>query len=139
MRNIEIDEAKPAKTIRRKRIDAWISALSFAEAAAKQVVQGGEKLSPRYFLINCRIGIEPSANKGTDAQRRSALIEIIESMRPVEKHLSTSTWLVRLHIQTATQVRDFLTGPLDVELDGLHVTHSSRDNRAAFGTTDLQS
>jgi hypothetical protein len=136
---MEIIEAKPADSARRKRIDAWIEALSAAEATARAKVAADKKLFPRHFLINYRVGSEASATKGTETQRRGALVEIIESLTPVEKHLSTSTWLVQLNIQQAREIRDLLAGPLDAALDGLHVTHASKSNRAAFGKTDLKS
>lgn len=139
MRKLEIVEAKPGGNARRQETDASIKALAAAEAAARTMVAADEKLSPRYFLINYRVGSDVSATKGTEAQRRDALIEIIQSLKPVEKHLSTSTWLVRLNIQQAPKICDLLAGPLDGKLDGLHVTHASRENRAAFGTTELDS
>lgn len=139
VRMLEIVEATSGDDARRKKIDAWIAALSAAEAAAQAKVAADEDLSPRHFLINYRVGSDASVSKGTEAQRRGALVEIIESLEPVEKHLSTSTWLVRFNIQRAREIRDLLSGPLDAALDGLHVTHASSTNRAAFGTTDLKS
>lgn len=140
MKKLEIIQAQKATNgVRRGRIDAWIEALSKSEAAARRKAAADLKQTARYFLINYRVAIDNSVAKGTEAERRSALVEIIESLKPVDKHLSTSTWLVRLHIQEATDIVNLLIGPLDAELDGLHVTRVSNTNRAAFGVTDLQS
>jgi hypothetical protein len=139
MKMIEIVEAKPTDAGRRKRIDDWIEALFNAETVARAKAAADPNLKPRHFLINYRVGSENSAKMGTGADRRGALVEIIESLKPVEKHLSTSTWLVRLHIQEASDIRNHLIGPLDANLDGLHVTHASKTNRAAFGTSELRS
>lgn len=136
---MRIIEATKGVSDRRRRVDAWIASLTKAEDQARSKVDAAEKLKPRSYLINYRIGTENSAAKGTEGQRRSALVEMIQSLRLLEKHISTSTWLVIANIQDAKELSDLLCAPLDADLDGLHVTWASASNRATFGETGLES
>lgn len=93
---------------RRRQIAQWIDALVAAEAAAKTAPDAKRRL----FQATYRIKEVKDPVKGTADQRREALVAILESLKPAEKHISTSTWIIRLHIEQAQAVTDLLAGPL---------------------------
>ncbi|MGC5796028.1 hypothetical protein [Sphingomonas sp. NFX23] len=131
MNMLDVVEAT-VRSDHRHKVASWIAALKSAEASA---VKADHK--PVSYLINYRVSIDDSRKNGTEAERREGLTTILESMKPVDRHISTSTWLLRLHIQDAETVKDLLCGPLDGKIDGLHVSQVSPRNRAAFGVTNL--
>jgi hypothetical protein len=120
---------------RRKQIDSWIAALSLAEATARSEPESKR----RAFLINYRISNTASKTKGGEDSRREALKEIIQSMKPAETHLSTSTWMIITHIAKSEALARLLVPPLDLALDGLHVTQALPKNAIACGVTKLDS
>lgn len=74
--------------------------------------------------------------KGTADQRRNTLVRLIEALAPREKHLSTSTWFVRVHIEDAERLADLLMPPL-AKFDFLSVAQVSPTNRASRGDANL--
>lgn len=117
-----------------KRLEGWIAALRAAEARAAAV----KDARWWYFLINYRVGSSASKTKGTDAVRRHALVQLIEALAPRERHISTSTYVVRTRIAAADELIGLLVPPLDADLDGLHVSQISPTNRAHRGETGLK-
>jgi hypothetical protein len=131
---MQIVKARAAADDRRTRMDGWIKAIADAEAAA--AAQPDPKVYT--FLVTYRVGSEDVA-QGTEAQRRSGVIELIRSIGSSEEHAMTSTWVIRLHIRSAATVLKLLSVSLDVHSDGLHVAQISYDNRKIFGRVDLES
>ncbi len=131
---MRIIQALTRADARRKRIDDWIKVLAEAEAAA-----AARPDAKRYaFLVTYRVGNEDDEH-GTEAQRRDAVIELIRSLGSAEEHAMTSSWVLRLHILSASTVLKLLCGPLSVAFDGLHVAQISYSNRRIFGRVDLES
>ncbi|SCX28604.1 hypothetical protein DSM25558_4515 [Agrobacterium sp. DSM 25558] len=126
-------EAADAEAERRKRqVDQAIAALAAAETAAKAELNSKRRL----YQINYRIKDVKVKTKGTADQRRTALVAMIESLKPSENHTSTSTWIVRLHIKKAATVLGLLKGPVS-SFDYLAVAQID-SNRAKFGDANLQ-
>lgn len=134
MRMMDIIAADSAQA-RRVRIDRCIRDLAAAEAAAKAKALK-DKTAPKFYLVNYRI-TDGKSLKGTENERREALIEIIRSLAPKEYHQSTSSWLVTVYL-SAEKIASFLVPVLDDKLDGLHVWRISSKNRKNWGFTDLE-
>lgn len=115
------------------QVDQWIAALAAADAAAAAELNS----KPRLYQINYRIKDATSKTKGTAEQRRTALVAMIESLEPPEKHASTSTWIVRLHIKKAATALDLLKAPV-ASFDYLAIAQID-SNRAKFGNANLES
>ncbi len=127
-----LEEASRTEAAARKReIDQWIAALAAAEVAA---VKANTK--SRSFQVNYRIKNSTSKKRGKAEQRRSALIALLESLKPAEKHTSTSTWIISLHIESAEKILDLLKGPV-APFDYLAIAEVG-PNRAKFGDADLE-
>ena len=109
--------------------------------AALDAAEAGARLEPgatrRLYQVNYRVGDGGSKLKGEPGVRRSYLVELIESRSPSERHLSTSTWLLRSFLR-APALADLLSAPLDVSLDFLSVSLVGSD-RATFGDAGLRS
>lgn len=116
---------------RRHKIVGWIAALKTAEDAAKAKA-GARK---RIYQVNFRIKNITGTTTGTYDQRRGALVELLESLPVNEKHTSTSTWRMELHIEKATDLAKLLVAPL-AKVDFLSVAEVTA-NRARFGDADL--
>lgn len=109
------------------------AALAKAETAAK----GAANASPHLYIVNYRVDGRESIVAGTEDERRSAIVDLIRSRAPREGHPSTSTWIVELHIPSATTVLDLLAKPLDFEFDYLQVAEIT-ENRDSRGNAKLQ-
>lgn len=121
-------------TKRRQQIEGWISALKAAESSAK----ANPNAKRRLYQVNYRVHQTESASKGASAARRSALVEMLKSLSPVERHQSTSGWIIWLHIEHASDVANLLGQPLDVNRDFLAAAELTA-NRTTFGDAKLKS
>jgi len=117
---------------RKRQVDQWIAALAAAESTAK----AEQNARPRLFQVNYRIKQIKDQTKGSSDQRRDALVGMLESLKPSEKHASTSTWIIRLYIERAEAVLDLLKGPM-ASSDFLAVAQIS-SNRASIGDAKLE-
>ncbi|MDR6101789.1 hypothetical protein QE369_001986 [Agrobacterium larrymoorei] len=124
-RSNEVDGGK-------RQVDQWIAVLAAAESAAK----AAKNAKPRLFQVNYRIKQGKDQTRGSSDQRRDALVAMLESLKPSEKHASTSTWIVRLYIERANTVLDLLKGPL-ASSDFLAVAQIDK-NRASVGDAKLE-
>lgn len=118
---------------RGEQIDRWIKELEDAELSAL-----AEECPAKRYLITYRCsedGDGPRVFKRDD--RREALVKIVESLKPVAKHSSTSAWIVELHIPQAGTVKDLLRGPLEPAADFLSVCEIVRKNCDSFGDANL--
>lgn len=122
-----LDESRHQAAVKRT-----LETLTEAERRAKTASQ------PQLHLVSYRIESDDRSPKGTESQRRRHLVTLIQALPGAEKHLATSTWLVRSHRRTPSLVRDSLTVALDAKLDFLSVAPLS-DPPAAFGDAKLQS
>jgi hypothetical protein len=121
---------------REAKVQRWIAALLAAEKAAKaEAARNGSK--PRLYLVSYRVKEEDAEARGTADQRRSALIRILDSLVRKEKHLSTSTWIVRLHMLDASDIICLLSPPL-APIDFLSVAQVSPRNRVTQGDANLK-
>lgn len=127
--NVLVEDSK-----RRQEIEGWLKAIKAAEATAA----GKPNAKRRLYQVNYRVAQTDSDEKGGSAGRREALTELLKSLAPVERHQSTSSWIVRLHVEQAIEVANLLTPPLDVKRDFLSVAELTA-NRAAFGDAKLKS
>ncbi|USI71505.1 hypothetical protein [Sphingomonas morindae] len=117
---------------RKQQIETWIGALRTAEAAAQAKPHG----RPHLYQVNYRIKEVMGQKTGDPGHRREALTAMLESLSPHEKHTSTSTWIVRLHVPSASDVLKLLKAPL-AQWDFLSVAEIG-DNRSKFGDADLE-
>lgn len=125
MRSNEVDGGK-------RQLDQWVAALAAAESAAK----AAKNAKPRLFQVNYRIKQVKDQTKGSSDQRRDALVAMLESLKPSEKHASTSSWIIRLYIERANTVLNLLKGPL-ASSDFLAVAQIDK-NRASVGDAKLE-
>lgn len=119
---------------RRQQIEGWIRALKAAESAAKAKPNAKRRL----YQVNYRVDQTDSDQKGESGGRREALVELLKSLSPVERHQSTSGWIVWLFIEHATDVANLLAPPLDAKRDFLAVAELT-SNRTVFGDAKLKS
>ena len=115
------------------RIDKWKRAIATAEAAAVTA-----KLPVRLYQANYRVSDQKSEKLGDAGERRGALVELIRSLSPKERHQGTSTWVFQLHIADAVDVANLLSAPLDAAIDLLSIAEIS-GNRTIFGKMRLAS
>ena len=111
----------------------WIAAITQADARAKTA---GNPL--RTYLISFRIDEEHTSLQGADAERRAGLTKLIEGLPAREKHHSTSSWIVELHIPKAQEIAKLLAPPIDPAIDYLSVMEVKR-NRHQIGDAKLKS
>lgn len=141
MRMIEITRAnttltnieEAAENAKLARIDKWKRALSAAEAKAVAA-----RLSRRLYQANYRVADRKSEKQGNAGERRTALVELIRSLEPKERHQGTSTWVFELHIADAVDVANLLAAPLDSGMDLLSVAEIGA-NRTILGKMKLAS
>jgi hypothetical protein len=119
-------------TARSQQIGKWIALLRAEESKARTA--SGAKL--RLYQVSYRVDHRDSTAKGGEDRRRSALVEILESLSPFEKHISTSTWLVKSHIISAVDLANLLAPPLDAKIDFLSVAELT-PNRTKLGDAHL--
>ncbi len=127
----ELDET--ARKAHRQQVDGWIRALKAAEAKAV-----ADKLPLRLYQANYRVEDEKSATKGSYDLRRGAVVELLKSLSPKERHPSTSTWIFQLHIADAPVIANLLAPPLDSAIDFLSVAELTA-NRTTIGSAGLKS
>lgn len=119
---------------RREKVDDWARALKAAEDRAKNAPNAKRRL----YQVNYRVDHHDSDAKGSSGSRREALVEMLKSLSPVERHQSTSGWIVWLHIEKASDIAMLLAAPLDVKVDFLSVAELTA-NRTTFGDAKLKS
>ncbi|RYE94457.1 MAG: hypothetical protein EOO77_44140 [Oxalobacteraceae bacterium] len=141
MRMIEVTRAsttlakveEAAEKARLDRIDKWKRSIAAAEAKAVAA-----KLPARLYQANYRVADRKSEKQGNADERRSALVELIRSLAPKERHQGTSTWVFQLHIADAVDVANLLASPLDAGMDLLSVAEIGV-NRTILGKMKLAS
>lgn len=129
--NAAIDNLVDETAARHRRLEHWIAALQAAESSAVGEPDAKEHL----FLVNYRVKGVTHIKAGSSAERRVALVKLLESINVLEKHVSTSTWIIRVHIGKARELKRLLTPPL-VKEDFLLVAHTGT-NRSHFGDAGL--
>lgn len=127
----KVEEA--AEKARLDRIDRWKRSLAAAEAKAVAA-----RLPARLYQANYRVADRKSEKQGEASERRGALVELIKSLAPKERHQGTSTWVFQLHIADATDVANLLAAPLDADIDLLSIAEIGA-NRTIFGKMKLAS
>lgn len=127
----KVEEA--AEKARLDRIEKWKKALGAAEAKAVAA-----RLPPKLYQANYRVADRKSGTKGEAGERRGALVELIKSLAPKERHQGTSTWVFELHIAEAVDVANLLAAPLDTGIDLLSIAEIST-NRTIVGKMKLAS
>jgi hypothetical protein len=121
-------------TARSQQVGKWVADLKAQTSRAGTAPEA--KL--RLYQVNYRVDQRDSVGKGDEGSRRSALVEMLESLSPFEKHVSTSTWLVKSHIESAVDLANLLAPPLDTKIDFLAVAQVS-SNRTMIGDARLES
>ncbi|MDB5433089.1 MAG: hypothetical protein JWP35_4205 [Caulobacter sp.] len=89
------------------------------------------------YLISYRLTESVSPAHGPRAERYENLTALLKALKPVEKHIATSTYLVECGYATARTLLTELIRPLDAERDFLSVAQISKDSPAVFGKTNL--
>ncbi len=127
----KVEEA--AEKARLDRIEKWKKALGAAEAKAVAA-----RLPARLYQANYRVADRKSGTQGEAGERRGALVDLIKSLAPKERHQGTSTWVFELHIADAVDVANLLAAPLNTEIDLLSIAEIST-NRTIVGKMRLAS
>ncbi|MGI4795317.1 MAG: hypothetical protein ACRYG8_14840 [Janthinobacterium lividum] len=109
-----------------------VAAFDRAEAAARLALDAQARL----LLVSYRVGDATSPSKGASDVRRSTLVALIESRKPSETHVSTSTWIIQSRLMAARLV-DLLSEPIDQDHDFISVARVGSD-RAKFGNAHLK-